>query len=408
MSDPSDLPRLLVQHAAACPFDPPDELARLRAERPVTPMIYPGGHEGWLVTEHALVREVLADPRFSHRAELLRNPLPGASLSAEPRPAPPGAFTAMDPPEHTRYRRLLTGQFTVRRMRRWTTRIEEIAAELLTAMERHGPPADLVEMFAGPLPGLVICELLGVPTGDREEFVRGMSVLGRLDVPAGEKMAAFGKMQSFMLDLVRAKRERPTDDLLGGLIDSSDLTDGELAVIGGILTGAGFDTTANMIALGVFALLDHPAQLAALRSDPALIGNAVEELLRYLSIIPATVRAALEDVELGGELIKAGQSVTVSVPAANRDPKHFPDPGTLDLRRPTSAHVAFGHGVHQCLGQQLARVEMQVAIPALFDRFPSLRLAVPPEEVPTREDMMIYGVHSLPVTWDLPREEARS
>ncbi|MEV4068148.1 cytochrome P450 [Nonomuraea fuscirosea] len=409
MSDPSELPRLLVQHAEACPFDPPEELARLRAERPVAPMTYPDGHEGWLVTEHALVREVLADPRFSHRAELVHFPLPGASLNAEPQPAPPGAFTAMDPPEHTRYRQLLTGQFTVRRMRRWTTRIEEIAAELLTAMERHGPPVDLVETFSGPLPGLVICELLGVPAGDQDEFVRAMSVLGRLDVPAGEKAAAFGRMQALMLDLIRAKRERPTDDLLGGLVSGGDLTDDELAVIGGVLTGAGFDTTANMIATGVFALLSHPGQLAELRSDPALAGNAVEELLRYLSIIPATVRAALEDVELGGTLIKAGQSVTVSVPAANRDPKHFPDPGTLDLHRPTSAHVAFGHGIHQCLGQQLARVEMQVAIPALLDRFPSLRLAVPPEEIPMREDMLIYGVHRLPVMWDVPaHKENRS
>ncbi|MER6944454.1 cytochrome P450 [Nonomuraea sp. NPDC000554] len=401
MSDPSALPRLVAQHAEACPFDPPQELARLRAHEPVTPMTYSDGHDGWLVTDHALVREVLADNRFSHRVELTHYPLPGGGVSEERRPAAPGAFTAMDPPEHTHYRHLLTGQFTVRRMRQWTRRIEEITAEHLDAMERHGPPVDLVEAYSGPIPGLVICELLGVPTGDRARFVEGMSIVMRMDVSPEERAAAFMTMQDYMRDLVRTKRATPTDDVLGGLVADSDLSDDELAVIGSILTGAGFDTTANMIATGTYALLSHPDQLAALRAEPGLINNAVEELLRYLSIIPGTVRAALEDVEIGGRLIKAGQSVTVSVPAANRDPKRFPDPDTLDLRRPTAGHVAFGHGIHQCLGQQLARVEMQVAIPALFDRFPTLRLAVPPEEIPMRDDMLIYGVHSLPVAWDL-------
>ncbi|MEU4323715.1 cytochrome P450 [Nonomuraea dietziae] len=384
---------------AGCPFDPPEELARLRAERPISPMAYPDGHVGWLVTSHALVRAVLADPRFSHRADLTHAPIGGTRLGPA-RPAPPGIFTSMDPPEHTRYRHLLTGQFTVRRMRRLTGRIQEITTEHLDAMERQGPTADLMEAFALPIPGLVICELLGVPTTERARFQSDMSKLMSLEVSTEEKIAAFGALQAFMLDLVRAKRAEPTDDLLGGLATAADLTDEELTNIGGVLMGAGFETTANMLALGAYALMSHPGQLAALRADADLADQAVEELLRYLSVIPGTVRAALEDVELGGRIVKAGQSVTVSIPAANHDPEHFADPGTLDLHRPTAGHVAFGHGIHQCLGQQLARVEMRVALPALFDRFPALRLAVPPEEVPLRTDMMIYGVHRLPVTWD--------
>ncbi|WP_431900897.1 cytochrome P450 [Nonomuraea sp. bgisy101] len=404
MSEPTTAAAMPTARVAGCPFDPPEDLARLREDQPIAPMVYPDGHLGWLATSHALVRAVLADPRFSHRADLTHAPLGGTRMG-EPRPAPPGIFTAMDPPEHTRYRHLLTGQFTVRRMRRLTGRIQEITAEHLDAMERHGPPVDLVEAFALPIPGLVICELLGVPTGERARFQDDMSKLLSLEVSPEEKIAAFTTLTEFMHALVLAKRADPADDLLSDLVNGTDLTDEELTNISGILMGAGFETTANMLALGAFALMSHPGQLAALQADRGLTDRAVEELLRYLSIVPGTVRAALEDVELGGRLVRAGQSVTVSIPAANRDPEHFADPDTLDLHRSAAGHVAFGHGIHQCLGQQLARVEMQVGIPALFARFPTLRLAVPPEEVPLRTDMMIYGVHRLPVTWDVAQDE---
>ncbi|TMR22307.1 cytochrome P450 [Nonomuraea turkmeniaca] len=386
---------LLTQRQAGCPFDPAPELARLRAEEPVSPLTYPDGHEGWLVTSHALAREVLSDPRFSHKAELLHNPLTGVGISDKPQPAPPGAFTAMDPPEHTRYRQLLTGQFTVRRMRRLTERIKAVTAERLDAMQEEGPPVDLVQAFAVPIPGQVMCELLGVPESDRSRFYDEMAVLGRMDVSPEDKAATFMSLRGYVAELIQDKRANPTDDMLSGLAGSSDLTDDELATIGFILVGAGLDTTANMISLGAYALMGHRDQIPALRRR-----GAAEELLRYLSIIPASVRAALEDLELGGVQIKAGQSVTVSIPAANRDPQHFAEPDTLDLHRSASGHVAFGHGIHQCLGQQLARVEMEVALPALFDRFPTLRLAVPEEEVPLRDDMLIYGLYGLPVTWD--------
>ncbi|MEW1846138.1 cytochrome P450 [Nonomuraea angiospora] len=379
------------------PFDPPDGLAELRASAPITRLAYPDGHLGWLVTSHALVREVLADRRFSARSELRHVPIESTSGG---RPSPPGMFVGMDPPEQTRYRQLLTGEFTVRRMRLLTERIEEVTEHQLDLMERQGPPVDLVEAFAAPVPAVVICELLGVPGEERASFIAEATELVRPDATQEQKISTFLAMQARMRDLVVARRAEPTDDLLSGLA-RSDLTDEELANIGFMLLGAGLDTTANMLALGTFALLRHPGQPAVLRDEPGRVDQVVEELLRYLTIIPFLVRTALEDVELGGELVRAGESVTVSMPAANRDPDRFPDPDVLDLRRDTGGHVGFGHGVHQCLGQQLARVEMRAGYPALFRRFPSLRLAVEPEQVPLRTDMLIYGVHSLPVTWDV-------
>ena len=391
-------PSLPITRPADRPYDPPEGLAELREQRPLSRLSYPDGHVGWLVTSHALVREVLADPRFSVRSELAHLPVPGAPSSNQP--APPGLFSGMDAPEHTRYRRMLTGQFTVRRMRQLTEQIEGITAEHLDAMEEHGGPMDLVVALAQPIPALVFCELLGVPNADRARLQRHVLDLFRLDSSPEQMAAAYAAVHEFIGELVAAKRAEPTDDLLSGLT-TSDLSDEELVNIGFVLLGAGLDTTANMLALGTFALLSHPDQLAALRADPGIADHAVEELLRYLSIIPFTVRTALEDVKLHGEQVKAGETVTVSVPAANRDPAHFADPDTLDLLRPTSGHVAFGHGVHQCLGQQLARVELQVVLPALLTRFPTLRLAVRAEDVPMRTDMLIYGVHKLPVTWEV-------
>ncbi|MGW7002153.1 cytochrome P450 [Streptomyces sp. NPDC054933] len=361
-------------------------------------MRYPDGHLGWLATGHSVVRAIAADPRFSSRYELMHLPVPGGPVDGLP-PATIGDLTGIDPPEHTRYRRLLTGKFTVRRMRELTARVEQITAEHLDAMERQGPPVDLVEAYAYPIPALMICELLGVPEPDRDAFQQRAAAVFDGESSLDEQIAAMNALGEFVHELVLAKRANPTDDLLSDLT-TADLTEAELAGIGGFLLAAGLDTTANMIGLGTFALLSHPEQAAALRADPDLADQAVEELLRYLTIAHTGGRAALEDVELDGQLIKAGETVTVSLQAANRDPTRFPDPDTLDLHRKATGHLAFGHGIHQCLGQQLARVEMRVAFPALFTRFPTLRLAVPPEEVPLRPSMNIYGVHRLPVTWD--------
>ncbi|MFF7457198.1 cytochrome P450 [Kitasatospora sp. NPDC008115] len=388
-----------TQRAAGCPFDPPTGLAELRERDPLARMAYPDGHVGWLATGHSAVRAILADPRFSSRYELMHYPLPGGPEGPLP-PAPVGDMTGMDAPEHTRFRRLLAGRFTVRRMRLLTDRVEEITAERLEAMERGGPGADLVEVFARPVPALMICELLGVPYADRERFQGHAETLMTADASPEERYAAMAGLEEYMAELVAAKRVEPADDLLGDLTRDSDLTDEELVGLGGFLLAAGLDTTANMIAHGTFALLRNPAQAEALRRDPALAPQAVEELMRYLTIAHTSIKSALEDVELEGRLIRAGESVTLSLEAANRDPERFPDPDSLDLHRKAAGHLGFGHGMHQCLGQQLARVELTVALPALLDRFPTLRLAVPADEVPLRTTMNIYGVHRLPVTWD--------
>ncbi|MFC6085294.1 cytochrome P450 [Sphaerisporangium aureirubrum] len=379
------------------PFDPPPELAKTREGHPLSRLLYPDGHVGWLVTSHALARRVLADPRFSSRSELLHIPYPGG-LGEKLPPAPPGHLHAMDPPEHTRYRQMLTGRFTVRRMGMLTAQIERFTGEILDAIAKQGPPADLVQAFAYSIPALTICELLGVPAEDHEKFQHEARMMNALDVAPEEVYAAYVAMDKYVRELVVAKRADPTDDLLSDLT-KTDLSDEELAGIGTVLLGAGLDTTANMLAIGVFALLRHPAQLAALRDDPGLVDGAVEELLRYLTVVHTNAKTALEDVELDGHLIEAGDTVTISLHAANRDPERFPDPDTLDLGRRAVGHVTFGHGIHQCLGQQLARVEMRVAFRELLSRFPTLRLAVDPDEVPVHVSA-VYSAQRLPVTWD--------
>ncbi|MFB7588653.1 cytochrome P450 [Streptomyces sp. NPDC056169] len=394
--EPVTLP---TRRTAGCPFDPPAGLAELREERPLARMTYPDGHVGWLATGYSTVRAIMGDSRFSSRYELMHYPFAGGPEGPLP-PAPVGDMTGMDAPEHTRFRRILTGRFTVRRMRQLSDRVAEITSEHLDAMERGGPGADLVEAFARPLPALMICELLGVPYADRGRFQGHADTLMSRDVSPEDQYAAYVGLQEYMAELVAAKRAAPADDLLGDLAQDSDLTDEELVGVGGFLLAAGLDTTANMIAHGTFALLTDPAQADALRADPELAPQAVEELMRYLTIAHTSVKSALEDVELDGLIVKAGESVTLSLEAANRDPERFPDPDALDVHRKATGHLGFGHGIHQCLGQQLARVEMTVALPALLRRFPTLRLDVPADEVPLRTDMNIYGVHRLPVTWD--------
>ncbi|CAL9466264.1 cytochrome P450 [Streptomyces sp. enrichment culture] len=388
---------LPVERSRGCPFSPPAELAELRAQQPLTRMRYPDGHLGWLATGYAAVRAITAHPGFSSRYELTHIPFPGTEGMELP-PAAVGDLTGIDPPEHTRYRRLLMGKFTVRRMRLLASRARQIAAERLDAMERGGPVVDLVEAYARPVPALMICELLGVPEEHRADFQLRATAISDHAIPPEGQLAALTELNAHVRDLVTAKRAHPTDDLLSDLT-STDLTDEELAGVGGFLLAAGLDTTVHTITMGTYALLNHPEQAAALRDDPTLTDGAVEELLRYLSVAHTGARTALEDVEVAGQLVRAGETVTLAVGAANRDPERFPDPDTLDLRRKATGHLAFGHGIHQCLGQQLAREELRAALPALFRRFPDLRLAVPPEEIPPRRDMTLHGVECLPVTW---------
>lgn len=389
----------------AGPFDPPTAITATREARPVCPMVFHDGHEGWLVTGYEEVRQLMADNRFSSRQDIgiLHVPyeIPGMPTPTEPSPQVPGLFIAMDPPDHTRLRRKLTGAFTVRRMKQLEEHITAITEAQLDALERLTPPVDLVREFALPVPSLVICELLGVPYEDRDTFQENSARFMQREISLEDKMAVWGALTSFLGELVVGKRANPGEDILSDLARDEDLSIEELVGIAFLLLLAGHETTANMLGLGTFALLQHPEKLAELRADPDLAPAAVEELMRYLSVADIFFRYASEDLELGGETIPEGSTVVVSLLAANRDPKRFEDPDTLDFHRNARGHTGFGHGVHQCLGQQLARIEMRAGFEGLVRRFPTLALAVPPEEVRVRTDMNIYGVHELPVTWDV-------
>ncbi|MEU5542680.1 cytochrome P450 [Streptomyces sioyaensis] len=403
MSQTVPFPNGLPMDRDAGPFNPPREITRLREARPVSPLVFPDGHEGWIVTGYEAVRQLMADTRFSSRQDLgiLHVPYetPGMPAATEPSPQIPGMFVAMDPPDHTRLRRRLTGAFTVKRMKLLEERITAITEQQLDELARLTPPVDLVKEFALPVPSLVICELLGVPYADRETFQVNSAKFMVKDQSLEEKMAAYEALTTYLAELVTRKRAAPGEDILSDLARHDDLTIEELTGAAFLLLLAGHETTANMLALGTFALLEHPEQLAELRANPDLLPDAVEELMRYLSVVDILFRYATEDIELGGETIHEGSTVVVSMLAANHDPQRFENPDTLDIHRKARGHLSFGHGIHQCLGQQLARLEMRAGFDGLLRRFPTLKLAIPAADVKLRTDMNIYGVHELPITW---------
>jgi cytochrome P450 len=297
---------------------------------------------------------------------------------------------------------MLTPEFTIRRIKRLEPRITQIVDEHLDAMAAGGSPADLVEAFALPIPSLVICELLGVPYADREGFQRRANKQLDLALPIPERLDLARESREYMLDLVRRARLAPGEDIIGMLVreHADELTDDELVGVASLLLLAGHETTSNMLGLGTLALLRHPDQLAAVRDEPDAIGPAVEELLRWLSIVHTSIpRITTTDVEVAGVPIPAGQLVFASLPAGNRDPEFVDTPEAFDIRRGAPGHLAFGHGVHHCLGAPLARMEMRIAWPALFRRFPDLALAEDFDHVAFREFHFIYGLRSLQVTW---------
>ncbi|WP_206784198.1 cytochrome P450 [Amycolatopsis sp. MtRt-6] len=397
-----DVPHGLPMDRDAGPFDPPRALTRLRDARPVSPLVFPDGHEGWLVTGYEEVRQMMADTRFSSRLDLDVIHVPyetGMPAATEPSPQIPGMFIAMDPPDHSRLRRKLTGAFTVKRMKQLEEHIADIVERQLDHLARLAPPVDLVKEFALPVPSLVICELLGVPYADRDTFQANSAQFMVREQPLEEKMGAYIALNTYLAELVTSKRAEPGEDILSDLARHEELTVEELTGAAFLLLLAGHETTANMLSLGTFALLENPEQCAELRADAELLPGAVEELLRYLSVADIFFRYATEDLELGGETITKGSTVVVSLLAANHDPRRFENPDTLDIHRNARGLLSFGHGVHQCLGQQLARIEMRAGFEGLLRRFPTLALAVPAEEVKLRTDMNIYGVHELPVTW---------
>ncbi|WP_430379834.1 cytochrome P450 [Streptomyces sp. B1-3] len=374
----------------------------LRKEQPLSRIQLPYGEPAWLATRHADARFVLSDPRFSRNEALRRD---------EPRmrsfPTPPDALMIMDPPEHSRLRRLASKAFTVKRVEDWRPRAERIAADLADGMLAKGAPSDLVTDFALPLPISVISALLGVPSEDRGDFhVWAEAFISTTKYTAEEAAKHRESLTAYMAGLIAEHRENPRDDLIGDLVAARDeddrLSEDELqTMLSGILVG-GFETTATQITNFVYVLLTHPEQLAALRADLDRIPQAVEELLRFvpLSIGTTFARYALEDVEVGGVTVRAGEPVMVALHSANRDESVFTCPHQLDLERREAAHVAFGGGIHHCLGSPLARVELQVALHTLLTRFPGLRFHESEADVVWKTGVLTRGPERLPLTWD--------
>ncbi|MBM3523676.1 MAG: cytochrome P450 [Alphaproteobacteria bacterium] len=384
------------------PFHPPAEYARARRECPVSPVRLWNRQRAWLLTRLEQVRSVLQDRRFS--GEFARPDFPAVTEARVAIDKAERAFVGMDNPRHQHFRRMFTREFSHKRMMALRPRIEAITAGLLDRMAAKGPPADLVEDLAVQLPALVMCELFGSPYEDRTYIMKCAAGRHGMRQSPAEAAQTARDLVDYCRTLIDAKERVPADDMLSRVIAEyvvpGTLSRDELADICAMILRAGHDTTTNMIGAGTLVLFQHPEQLAKLKADPSLVERAVEELLRYVTPVQfAPRRVALEDVELCGQRIRRGDGIFAVGPSANRDADAFPDPDRLDIERDASQHVSFGYGIHQCLGQGLARIELHVAFNALFARFPGLRLAVPLAEVPFKFDSQIFGVYRLPVAW---------
>ncbi|MFC4508275.1 MULTISPECIES: cytochrome P450 [Streptomyces] len=395
------MPEYVLARPKATPLDPPLAYSRLREEEPVSRVtIWDGRRSAWLVTRYEDARAVLGHSAFSSDSSHAGYP----SLRPDHPPMPPGFFANVDPPLHTTMRRTLTREFMIKKIDALRPAIADITGQLLDEMTRSQGPVDLVESFALPLPSLVICELLGVPYEDHEYFQSRSKVFVDITATGQQFAKAWGELNAYLLDLLTAKRKAPGDDVLSRLgeqVDAGTVTERDATDLAVFLLFAGHETTANMIALGTVTLLQNPDQIPRLLAGPAETALAVEELLRYLSIVHLGLRRrAIEDVTIGNVTISAGDGVIVPIHLANRDPEFFTDPDRLDLGRANARqHVAFGYGIHQCLGQPLARAELQVVLPELFRRLPGLRLDTPLEDLAFKQATGVYGVRALPVTW---------
>ena len=380
-------------------LSPPAEYGQWLSERPLARIALWDDNNPWLVTRHEDARAVLSDPRFS--SENFRPGFP--SLQPTPPPRTPGQLFAMDPPDHTRLRRMLIPEFTFRRIEQLRPAIQRLTDELIDDFVKQPQPADLVEHLTLPLPLLVICELLGVPYSDREFIHRHAAAFATVSAGPEAMRAGWAALFGYLRELLEAKSGEPGDDLMSKLATERVATgEADAAEAAGLLVQlliAGHETTASMLSLGVVTLLRHPDQLAALRADEELVPGAVEELLRYLTVVHIGMRRiATEDAEVGGVTIRAGEGVVIALQAANRDPAVFEVPEKLDLSRDARSHLAFGHGLHHCLGQSLARAELQTALPTLLNRLPELRLTGPAEAF-AFEGRAVHGVQELPVAW---------
>jgi cytochrome P450 len=400
----ADVPDYPMPRAVGCPFDPPPSLRQLADEGPVSKVRWWDGSTPWVVTRYADQRALLADPRISADGRHPHHPARNAAAK-EFNGEYGRSFIRMDDPAHARLRRMVTAPFSVKRAEALRPAIQTIVDGLIDDMLAGPKPADLVQAFAYAVSSLVIAELLGVPYADHVFFQENTGVAALRGTTPQEGAEANQRLLDYLDRLIGDRLTSPGDGVMSELarkVEAAELSRKEAAQIGVLLLVAGHDTTANMIALGTLALLQHPDQLATLRetSDKAVIAGAVEELLRYLSIVHVgQPRAALADIEIDGQVIRADEGVLLPTEIANRDPAVFPDPDRLDIARDARAHLAFAFGPHRCLGQNLARVELQVVCATLYRRIPTLKLATSLDQIPFKDDAVVYGVYELPVTW---------
>jgi cytochrome P450 len=401
----SDIPEYPMERAPGCPFAPPPEVMELAAARPLSRVKIWDGSTPWLITGYDEVRSLFSDSRVSVDDRRPGFPHWNAGMLSTVHKRPRSVFTS-DAEEHTRFRRMLSKPFTFKRVEGLRPAIQRITDEHIDAMLAGPRPGDIVTALALPVPSLVISQLLGVPYEDAEMFQQHANV-GLARYATGEDTVKGAmSLNKYLAQLVEAKMENPAEDAVSDLaerVKTGELSVKEAAQLGTGLLIAGHETTANMIGLGVLALLQHPQQAAVLRDteDTKVVANAVEELLRYLSIIQnGQRRVAAEDIEIAGEVIRAGEGIIIDLAPANWDAKAFAEPDRLYLHRSGAGqHVAFGYGRHQCVGQQLARAELQIVFHTLLRRVPGLQLAAPIEDIPFKHDRLAYGVYELPVTW---------
>jgi pentalenic acid synthase len=388
-----------------CPMNPPPAYLELQRDRPVTKVRFPSGEPTWLITGHEHCRQLLADPRVSSDWRHPNFPFPVPN----PRPALDHIYRftkvilAADPPDHTIRRRMLAREFTVRQAEALRPRVRRIVDAQIDAMLASGPPVDLVRMVSDAVPFMVICELVGVPFDDRDFFRSRTAIVHQRNSTAEERERAVDDLMEYFDGLVTAKEADPGDDVVGRLVirdrESGVFTHDLLVSLMFQLLMAGYETSGEMISLGVAGLLGDPDQLAALRADPSLMPGAVEELLRFFSVGGAVVRVATEDIGIGGQVIRAGEGIVLHLATAARDGRAFADPDRIDIRRGSHSHLAFGHGVHQCLGQNVTRVELSTVFTTLLSRIPNLRLAQPVQELRFKYDSLAFGLYELSVTW---------
>ncbi|MEO3760156.1 cytochrome P450 [Mycobacterium sp. B14F4] len=403
-----DIPEYPMERDARCPFAPPPQMLKMGEVKPLSRVRIWNGSTPWLITGHAVARELFADSRVSVDDRREGFPHWNEHMLSTVNKRPRSVFTS-DAEEHTRFRRMLSKPFTFKRVEGLRPAIQEVTDECIDAILAGPQPADIVSKLALPVPTRVISEMLGVPYEDHEFFQHHANVgLARYATAEDGQKGAMG-LAGYLIDLVKKKMEIPPgegpEDAVSDLaerVNAGEISVKEAAQLGTGLLIAGHETTANMIGIGVCALLENPEQAAALRDsdDPKFIANAVEELMRYLSIIQnGQRRVAIEDIEIAGETIRAGEGIIIDLAPANWDATVYPEPDKLDLARDASQELGFGYGRHQCVGQQLARAELQIVFHTLLRRIPTLRLAVPIEDVPFKHDRLAYGVYELPVAW---------